>query len=191
MDVGFECWWDTKDLIFKNYIKNNMSEYIEEYRKKDIEDIVNHINHDAEKYNALMMNKKRIGKICTKIDLVLTACGIVITFIISLLGSNDIIHPKITIAVMETLFSIIATMMLLITRFGKLQNKKYYIYEKIKVFSLEQLNNLKIIYSDIFQDGEISKEDYEAVIKFKKEYDSKKLFIKTELGNGFTKIEAN
>ena len=168
-----------------------MSEYIEEYRRKDIEDIVNHINSDTMKYNILMMNKKRIGKICTKIDLILTACGIVITFIISLLGSNDIIHPKITIAVMETLFSIVATMMLLITRFGKLQNKKYYIYEKIKVFSLEQLNNLKILYSDIFQDGEISKGDYEAVIKFKKEYDSKKLIIKTELGDGFTKIEAN
>ena len=167
-----------------------MSEYIEEYRKKDIEDIVQRIDSDTIKYNALMMNKKRIGKICTKIDLILTACGIIITFVISLLGSNDIIHPKITIAVMETLFSIVATMMLLITRFGKLQNKKYYIYEKIKFYSLEQLNNIKILYSNIFQDGEISMEDYEAVIKFKKEYDSKKLIMKTELGNGFTKIDA-
>ena len=167
-----------------------MSEYIEEYRKKDIEDIVQRIDSDTIKYNALMINKKRIGKICTKIDLILTACGIIITFIISLLGSNDIINPKITIAVMETLFSIIATMMLLITRFGKLQNKKYYIYEKIKFYSLEQLNNVKILYSNIFQDGEISMEDYEAIIKFKKEYDSKKLIMKSELGNGFTKIDA-
>ena len=48
-----------------------------------------------------------------------------------------------------------------------------------------------MLYSDIFEDGEISKEDYESVIKFKNDYDHKKLFIKTELGNGYTKIDTN
>ena len=164
---------------------------IDEYRKKDIEDIIGSIEKDCYKYSNLMEEKKKLGKICTKLDLIFTVVGVVITLVFSLLGTNDIINPKIAIAVMESLFSAVAGFMLLITRVGNIQNKKYYIYEKIKNFSLEQLNNFKMLYSDIFEDGEISKEDYESVIKFKNDYDHKKLFIKTELGNGYTKIETN
>ena len=162
---------------------------IDDYRRKDIEVIIKHIEKDCEKYNNLMEIKKRNGKYMTKLDLIFTVGGIVITLVFSLLGTNDIIDPKVSIAVMESLFSAVAGIMLLITRIGNIQNKKYYIYEKIKNFSLEQLNNFKMLYSDIFEDGNISKEDYEAVIKFKNDYDHKKLFIKTELGNGYTKIE--
>ena len=164
---------------------------IDEYRKKDIEAIISSIEKDCYKYSNLMDTKKKLGKLCTKLDLIATVSGIIITLVFSLLGSNDIINPKIAIAVMESLFSAIAGLMLLITRVGNIQNKKYYVYEKIKNFSLEQLNNFKMLYSDIFEDGEISKEDYESVIKFKNDYDHKKLFIKTELGNGYTKIETN
>ena len=164
---------------------------IDEYRKKDIEGIIGSIENDCGKYSRLMEEKKKLGKICTKLDLIFTASGIVITLVFSLLGTNDIINPKIAIAVMESLFSAVAGIMLLITRVGNIQNKKYYIYEKIKNFSLEQLNNFKMLYSNIFEDGEISKEDYESVIKFKNDYDHKKIFIKTELGNGYTKIETN
>ena len=92
---------------------------------------------------------------------------------------------------MEALFSATAGLMLLITRVGNLQNKKYYVYEKIKIFSLEQLNNFKMLYSSIFEDGEISKEDYDSVINFKNDYDHKKVFIKAELGSGYVKIENN
>ena len=56
---------------------------------------------------------------------------------------------------------------------------------------MEQLNHFKMLYSSIFEDGEISKDDYDAVIKFKNDYDHKKVFIKTELGNGYTKINNN
>ena len=164
---------------------------IDEYRRKDIENIIRSIEKDCTKYSNLMEQKKRLGKLCTKLDLIATIAGVVITFTFSILGSDDIIDPKIAIAVMESLFSAVAGLMLLITRVGNIQNKKYYIYEKIKNFSLEQLNNFKMLYSNIFEDGEISKEDYEAVIKFKNDYDHKKLFIKTELGNGYTKIETN
>ena len=138
-----------------------------------------------------MEEKKRIGKICTKLDLIATLCGVVITLVFSILGSNDIIDPKVSIVVMEALFSAVAGVMLLITRVGNTQNKIYYIYEKIKNFSLEQLNNFKMLYSGIFEDGNISKEDYDSVIKFKNDYDQKKTFIKTELGNGYTKINNN
>ena len=162
---------------------------IDEYRKKDIESIIKNIEKDCDKYGLLMEKKKQYGKYMTKLDLIFTVVGIVITLVFSLLGTNDIIDPKIAIAVMESLFSAVAGIMLLITRVGNIQNKKYYIYEKIKNFSLEQLNNFKMLYSDIFEDGEISKEDYESVIKFKNDYDHKNLFIKTELGNGYTKIE--
>ena len=162
---------------------------IDEYRKKDIESIIKNIEKDCEKYSNLMEMKKKYGKYMTKLDITFTVIGIVITLIFSLLGTNDIIDPKIAIAVMESLFSAVAGIMLLITRVGNIQNKKYYIYEKIKNFSLEQLNNFKMLYSDIFEDGDISKEDYESVIKFKNDYDHKKLFMKTELGNGYTKIE--
>ena len=164
---------------------------IDEYRKKDIESIIKNIEKDCDKYSLLMEKKKQYGKYMTKLDLIFTVGGIVITLIFSLMGTNDIIDPKISIAVMESLFSAVAGIMLLITRVGNIQNKKYYIYEKIKNFSLEQLNNFKMLYSDIFEDGNISKEDYESVIKFKNDYDHKKLFIKTELGNGYTKIENN
>ena len=164
---------------------------IDEYRRKDIEHIIKIIEKDGSKYYNLMEQKKRIGKLCTKLDLAFTVVGIIITLTFSLLGTNDIINPKIAIAVMESLFSAVAGIMLLITRIGNIQNKKYYVYEKIKNFSLEQLNNFKILYSDIFEDGEISKVDYESVIKFKNDYDHKKLFMKTELGNGYTKIETN
>ena len=164
---------------------------IDDYRKKDIENIINSIEKDCIKYSNLMEKKKKNGKICTKLDLIFTVVGVIITLVFSLLGTNDIIDPKIAIAVMESLFSAVAGIMLLITRVGNIQNKKYYIYEKIKNFSLEQLNNFKMLYSNIFEDGEISKDDYESVIKFKNDYDHKKLFIKTELGNGYTKIETN
>ena len=164
---------------------------IDEYRRKDIESIIQFIESDTVKYRKLMEEKKRIGKLCTKLDLVATVCGIVITLIFSIIGSNDIINPKIAIAVMEALFSAVAGLMLLITRVGNIQNKKYYVYEKIKNFSLEQLNNFKMLYSSIFEDGEISKEDYDSVIKFKNDYDHKKVFIKTELGNGYNKIDNN
>ena len=164
---------------------------IDEYRKKDIEDIIGSIEKDCVRYSNLMEEKEKLGKICTKLDLIFTVAGVIITLVFSLLGSNDVINPKIAIAVMESLFSAVAGLMLLISRIGNIQNKKYYIYEKIKNFSLEQLNNFKMLYSDIFEDGEISKEDYESVIKFKNDYDHKKLFIKSELGNGYTKIETN
>ena len=164
---------------------------IDEYRRKDIETIIRSIEKDTSKYMGLMEEKKRIGKICTKLDLVATVCGVVITLVFSILGSNDIIDPKISIIVMESLFTAVASLILLITRVGNIQNKKYYIYEKIKNFSLEQLNNFKMLYSSIFEDGEISKDDYDSVIKFKNDYDHKKIFIKTELGNGYTKINNN
>ena len=164
---------------------------IDEYRKRDIESIIINIEKDCSKYGELMERKKRYGKYMTKLDLLFTVSGIVITLVFSLLGTNDIIDPKVSIAVMESLFSAVAGVMLLITRIGNIQNKKYYIYEKIKNFSLEQLNNFKMLYSDIFEDGNISKEDYESVIKFKNDYDHKKLFIKTELGNGYKKIDSN
>ena len=164
---------------------------IDEYRRKDIESIIKSIEGDSSKYIKLMEEKKKLGKLCTKLDLVSTVTGIVITLIFSILGSNDVINPKIAIAVMEALFSAVAGIMLLITRVGNIQNKKYYVYEKIKKFSLEQLNHFKMLYSSIFEDGEISKEDYDAVIKFKNDYDHKKVFIKTELGNGYTKINNN
>ena len=164
---------------------------IDEYRRKDIEKIIQFIDKDTAKYWKLMEEKKKLGKICTKLDLIATVCGVVITLIFSILGSNDIIDPKISIIVMEALFTAVASLMLLITRVGNLQNKKYYVYEKIKKFSLEQLNNCKMLYSDIYEDGNISKDDYDAVIKFKNDYDQKKTFIKTELGNGYTKISNN
>ena len=164
-------------------------ESIDEYRRKDIHDIIDRIEKDCLKYSILMESKKKLGKLCTKLDLIASVCGVCITLIFSLMGSNDIIDPKVSIIVMEALFSAVAGLLLLITRVGKIQNKKYYVYEKVKNFSLEQLNNVKIIYSEVFEDGEISKDDYEKIINFKNDYDHKKLFIKSELGNGYTKIE--
>ena len=164
---------------------------IDEYRKKDIHEIISKIEKDCTRYSGLMEEKKRLGKLCTKLDLIATVSGVVITLIFSLLGSDDVIDPKISIIVMEALFSAVAGLMLLITRVGNLQNKKYYVYEKVKNYSVEQLNSIKVLYSNIFEDGEISKEDYEEIIKFKNDYEHKKIFIKSELGNGYTKIESN
>ena len=164
---------------------------IEDYRKKDVERIIYSIESDSTRYGVLMEEKKKLGKICTKLDIVVTVVGVVITLIFSIIGTNNVIDPKISIIVMEALFTACASIMLLITRVGKMQKKKYYIYEKIKDFSLEQLNNFKIMYSTIFEDGDISKEEYESVIKFKNDYDHKKSFIKTELGNGYVKMENN
>ena len=164
---------------------------IEEYRNKDVEKIIYGFERDIDKYSRLMEEKKKLGKICTKLDIFVTCFGIVVTLVFSLIGTNDVIDPKISIIVMEAIFTAGASTLLLISRFGKLQNKKYYIYEKIKNFSLETLNNFKLLYSDIFEDGTISKEDYENVIKFKNDYDSKKTFLKTELNNGYVKIENN
>ena len=126
---------------------------------------------------------------CTKLDIATTVSGVLITLIFSVLGSDEVINPKVSIIVMEALFSAVAGLMLLITRVGNLQNKKYYVYEKVKNYSVEQLNSIKILYSEAFEDGEISKYDYEKIIKFKSDYEHKKIFIKSELGNGYTKIE--
>ena len=164
---------------------------IDEYRRNDVYEIINKIEKDCIRYSKLMEEKKRIGKLCTKLDLIATVSGVVITLIFSLLGSDEVINPKISIIVMEALFSAVAGLMLLITRVGNLQNKKYYIYEKIKNYSVEQLNSIKILYSEVFEDGEISKDDYEKIIKFKNDYEHKKIFIKSELGNGYTKIESS
>ena len=164
---------------------------IDEYRKNDVYEFINKIEKDCSRYSKLMEEKKRIGKLCTKLDLIATVSGVIITLIFSLLGSDEVINPKISIIVMEALFSAVAGLMLLITRVGNLQNKKYYVYEKIKNYSVEQLNSIKILYSEVFEDGEISKEDYEKIIKFKNDYEHKKIFIKSELGNGYTKIESS
>ena len=164
---------------------------IGDYRNRDVEKIIFGFEKDIEKYSNLMDQKKRLGKLCTKLDIFVTCFGIVVTLIFSLIGTNDVIDPKISIIVMESLFTAGASTLLLISRFGKLQNKKYYIYEKIKNFSLETLNNFKLLYSNIFEDGTLSKEDYESVIKFKNDYDSKKTFLKSELSNGYVKIENN
>ena len=164
---------------------------IDEYRKNDVHEIINKIEKDCFRYAKLMEQKKRLGKLCTKLDLIATVSGVVITLIFSLLGSDEIINPKISIIVMEALFSAVAGLMLLITRVGNLQNKKYYVYEKVKNYSVEQLNTIKILYSEVFEDGEISKEDYAEIIEFKNDYEHKKFFIKSELGNGYTKIEGS
>ena len=164
---------------------------IDKYRKNDTEKIISIIEKDTVKYAGLMEKKKAVGKLCTKSDLLATVCGVVINLVFSILGTNDVIDPKISIVVMESLFTAVASLILLITRVGNIQNKKYYVYEKLENFSLEQLNNFKMLYSGIYEDGNISKEDYEAVIKFKNDYDHKKVFIKAELGNGYTKIESN
>ena len=162
---------------------------IEEYRKQDMINIINKMDTDVRKYTLLMEKKKRLGKFCTKLDLIVTAFGIVITLVFSLLGSNDIIPPKTTIIIMESLFTAGASVLLLISRYGKLQNKKYYIYEKIKNFCVESLNNFKLIYSRVLEDNLITMEEYESVINFKNDYDHSKIQLKSELGNGYTKIE--
>ena len=164
---------------------------IEEYRKQDMINIINKMDSDIRKYTLLMDKKKRLGKICTKLDLFITAFGILITLVFSLLGSNDIIKPKTTIIIMETLFTAGASILLLISRYGKLQNKKYYIYEKIKNFCVESINNFKLIYSKVAEDDIITLEEYKEVINFKNDYDHSKIQLKSELGNGYVKIENN
>ena len=162
---------------------------IEEYRKEDMINIINKMDTDVRKYTLLMEGKKRLGKLYTKLDLIVTACGIVITLIFSLLGSNDVIKPKTTIIIMEALFTAGASVLLLISRYGKLQNKKYYVYEKIKNYCVESLNSFKLIYSRVLEDNTITLEEYESVIKFKNDYDQTKIHLKSELGNGYTRIE--
>ena len=162
---------------------------IGEYRKEDMINIINKIDSDVRKYTLLMETKKKLGKFCTKLDLIVTACGIVITLVFSLLGSNDVIKPKTTIIIMEAIFTAGASVLLLISRYGKLQNKKYYVYEKIKNYCVESLNNFKLIYSRVLEDNTITMEEYESVIKFKNDYDQSKIHLKSELGNGYTKIE--
>ena len=164
---------------------------IETYRKKDLLRIINKIDFDVNKYTKLMEKKKSLGKLCTKLDLFVTACGIVITLVFSLLGTNEIISPKISIIVMESIFTAGASILLLISRYGKLQNKKYYIYEKIKNFSIESLNSFKLLYSRVLEDNVITSEEYESVIRFKNDYETKKINLKTELGNGYIKLEPN
>ena len=162
---------------------------IAEYRKEDMINIINKMDTDVRKYTVLMESKKRLGKLCTKLDLIVTACGIVVTLIFSLLGSNDVIKPKTTIIIMEAIFTAGASVLLLISRYGKLQNKKYYVYEKIKNYCAESLNNFKLIYSRVLEDNTITMEEYESVINFKNDYDHSKIHLKSELGNGYTKIE--
>ena len=164
---------------------------IETYRKKDLISITNKIDTDVTKYTLLMEEKKSLGKLCTKLDLFVTACGIVITLVFSLLGTNEIINPKVSIIVMESISTAGASMLLLISRFGKLQNKKYYVYEKIKNFCVESLNSFKLLYSNVLEDNTITLEEYESVIRFKNDYETKKIHLKTELGNGYIKLEAN
>ena len=164
---------------------------IETYRKKDLLKIINKIDADVTKYTLLMEKKKTLGKICTKLDIFVTICGIVITLVFSLLGTNEIIDPKISIVVMESIFTAGASMSLLISRYGKLQNKKYYIYEKIKNYSVESLNNFKLLYSRVLEDNVITLEEYESVIRFKNDYETKKINLKAELGNGYIKLESN
>ena len=115
---------------------------IDEYRKKDIEDIIGSIEKDCYKYSNLMEEKKKIGKICTKLDLIFTVVGVVITLVFSLLGTNDIINPKVAIAVMEYLFSAVAGFMLLITRVGNIQNKKILYLRKNKKFFFRAVKQL-------------------------------------------------
>ena len=89
---------------------------------------------------------------------------------------------------MEAIFSGCASLVILITRYGKIQNKKFNIYEKIRSFLIEKLNEFKILYSNIFEDGEISNEDYKNVIRFKNDYNHKKFYMKNEIGEGFARI---
>ena len=161
---------------------------IETYRKTDIQKIISKFESDIDKYYKFMEEKKKLGKLYMKLDLIITVVGIVITLIFSILGTNDVIDPKISIVAMEALFTAGASLLLLVSRLGKLQNKKYYIYEKIKNYSLESFNNFKLLFSDVFEDNLIDKEEYEKLISFKNDYEVNKTTLKTELGNGYKKI---
>ena len=161
---------------------------IEDYRRKDIEKIILSIEMDISNYRKRAEEKKRLGKIASKMDLIVSLIGVVITLVFSIIGSNDVIDPKISIIVMEAMFSGCASLVILISRYGKMQNKKYDIYEKIRNYSKEKLNEFKILYSNIFEDGEISNDDYKDIINFKSDYDHKKIFMKADLGNGFIHI---
>ena len=164
---------------------------VETYRKEDIQKIISKFESDVDKYYKFMEEKKNLGKLYMKLDLIITVIGVVITLIFSLLGTNEVINPKISIVVMESLFTAGASLLLLVSRLGKLQNKKYYIYEKIKNYSLESFNNFKLLYSNIFEDNVIDKEEYEKVIAFKNDYETNKTTLKAELGNGYKKIESS
>ena len=165
-----------------------MNKEVETYRRKDIEKIIASIEIDISNYKHKAEEKKKSGKQMSKIDLLVTLMGVIITLVFSILGSNDVIDPKISIIVMEAIFSGCASLVILITRYGKMQNKKHDTYEKIRNFSIEKLNKFKIIYSNIFEDGEISNEDYKNVIRFKNDYDHKKIYMKNEIGDGFVRI---
>ena len=110
---------------------------IEDYRQKDIEKIISSIKIDISNYKKKSEEKKRLGKLSSKLDLLVTLCGVVVTLIFCIIGTNDIIDPKISIIVMEALFSGCASLVILITRYGKMQNKKFHAYDKIRNFSLE------------------------------------------------------
>ena len=164
---------------------------IEEYRRKDAEKIIQEMESDALLYRDRMKEKKKIGKLCSKLDMVVTTIGILTTLVFTIIGTNDIINPKISIIISEAIFTICSSLMLIITRIGNMYNKKYHIFEKIRNFSLEQLNHFKILYSNIYEDGEIKGEEYESIIKFKDNYDHKKSSMKNELGEGYVKIVTN
>ena len=159
--------------------------HIEDYRRKDIEKIITSIELDISNYRKRGEDKKKLGKLASKLDLMVTLVGVIITLVFSIIGSNDLINPKISIIVMEAMFSGCASLVILITRYGKMQNKKYETYDKIRNYSTEKLNEFKILYSNIFEDGKISNEDYASIIKFKNDYDYKKTFMKNDLGKGF------
>ena len=161
---------------------------IETYRKNDILKIISKFEYDIDKYYKFMEEKKRLGKIFTKLDIIITVVGIVITLIFSILGTNNVIDPKISIVSMEAIFTAGASLLVMVSRLGKLQNKKYYIYEKIKNYSIESFNNFKLLFSEIYEDNLIEKEEYERIIAFKNAYEVNKTTLKAELGNGYKKI---
>ena len=162
--------------------ENNIKMNIEDYRRKDIEKIITGIEIDITNYKVKAEEKKKLGKIASKMDLVVSLVGVVITLVFSIIGSNDIIDPKISIIVMEAMFSGCASLVILISRYGKMQNKKYDVYEKIRNYAKEKLNEFKILYSNVYEDGEISNDDYKSIVNFKSDYDHKKIFMKADLG---------
>ena len=161
---------------------------IETYRREDVMKILYKFEADINKYYKFMDEKKKLGKIFTKLDLIITIVGIVITLIFSILGTNDVINPKISIVSMEAIFTAGASLLVLVSRLGKLQNKKYYIYEKIKNYSVESYNNFKLLFNEIYTDNVIEKEEYDKIIAFKNAYEVNKTTLKAELGNGYKKL---
>ena len=64
---------------------------IDEYRRKDIERIIEDIEGDTTRYRKLMEEKKKAGKRCTKLQLAVTVFGIAITLMFSIIGTNDVL----------------------------------------------------------------------------------------------------